>query len=325
MKKITLFLAMALGSLSMNAQNDYIFSALNGQTYTELTGDTSINNGQTWDWDYFGEFTIPFTFTIAGQPVDRFAFDDDYFLFLEPGADPDIDEGLFAIIPTNIYLQDRTYNTGTSSSPLSYKVEGEAPNRILKIQAKNVGAENAADIGFTADQFYMNFQIWLHESDKAIEMRYGANNITNEFLEAFTNEIDDNLVAIFSLNKAYLAYGSPANPTYGEYTEENMIGDPSMYGYPANGTVYRFAPAGTTNAPVFAKNTFSLYPNPASTVVNIRANDVTEGPYAVYNMLGAVVAQGSLTGMDTAINTANLQEGVYVIKVDNQNLKFIKK
>ncbi|KOS07296.1 hypothetical protein AM493_15550 [Flavobacterium akiainvivens] len=325
MKKITLLLAMALGTFAANAQNDYTFTVQTGQTYTNLEGATSINNGDVWDYDYFGEFTMPFSFGIAGQAVDRFYFDDDYFGLLAPGATADEEEGVFLFVVNNLFVQDIAYDSGNSNSPLSYKVEGTTGNRILKLEMKNAGLEDI-ELSVATNGLYLNFQVWLYESDKSIEIHYGDSNVTTAYINAFINEGEQVFTtAIAGIENVYLLTGNSANPTYGEYTENTLPASPNLSGYPASGTVYRFAPAGTTNAPVFARNNFSLYPNPASTVVNIRANDVAEGQYAVYNMLGAVVAQGSLTGTDTAINTASLQEGVYVIKVDNQNLKFIKK
>lgn len=325
MKKITLFLAMALGSLTMNAQNDYTLNTLTGQTYADLTGDTSINNGEEWDWDYYGEFTLPFTFSIGGETVNRFLFEDDYFAFVAPDADYEEDiEGVYLVYPTSFFIQDRTYSTGTSSTPISYKTEGTAPNRILKLQIKNAGAESAQYLGYEEDEFYMNFQVWLYEGSNVIEFRYGASNISQEFIEANLEDDGLNLVAVFGPVKGYIISGDPASATYGQYTEETFPGNINLTAFPANGTVYRLTPSGTTNTPVFAKNSLNVYPNPASTVLNIKMKNTTDAPYAVYNMLGSVVAQGTLTGTDTALNIANLQSGVYVLNIAGQNQKFIK-
>jgi Secretion system C-terminal sorting domain len=327
MKKITLLLAMALATMGMNAQNTYTLTTLNGQTYTDITGGTSINNNQIWDLDYYGEFDMPINFKFEGQTVTRFLFDDDSFAFLTADADYDSEdfEGVYMVYPTTIFIQDRTYDTGTSSSPISYTVEGTAPNRIMKLQLKNVGSENNIWFGFEEDEFYMNFQIWLYESDNAIEIRHGESNMSTEYLEAYAEDGGFAAAAIFKNDTAYMAYGDPANATYGEFTEttfpEVFNGFPT---FPANGTVYRFGPATTTGTDTFTANTFSVYPNPATTVINIQAAEATQDQYAIYNILGSRVAQGNLTGTTTAINVANLQQGVYVIKTGTQNLKFIK-
>lgn len=328
MKKITLFLATALATIGMNAQNTYNLTTLNGQAYTDISGGTSINQGQVWDWDYYGEFTMPISFKFNGQTVTRFLFEDDYFAFLTADADYDSDdmEGIYLVYPTSIFIQDRTYSTDTSTSPISYTVEGTAPNRIMKLQLKNVGSEGNEWYGFEEDEFYMNFQIWLYESDNAIEIRHGESNMSTEYIAAYEEDEGFAAAAIFNDDTIFMAYGDPANATYGEFTEATFPGtDAGFDTFPANGTVYRFGPNTTNSAPVFAANTFSLYPNPATNVLNVRAKDAVDASYAIYNMLGAVVGQGSLTGTDTAINTSNLQEGVYVIKIGTQNLKFIKK
>jgi hypothetical protein len=326
MKKITLFLSVALGALNIQAQNDYTLTTTTGQTYTELTGATSVNNGQPWDWDYYGEFNLPFSFSFAGEAVNRFLFDDDYFAFVAPGADYDTDiDGVYLAYPTSFFIQDRTYSNGTSTTPISYKTEGTVPNRILKLEIKNAGAESASYLGFEEDEFYMNFQIWLYEGTNVIEFRYGTNNVSQELINAYLEDGGLNVVALFGPVKGYVISGNAANATYGEYTEETFPGNINLTAFPASGTVYKLTPAATAGGPAFNANTFSLYPNPATTVLNIRAADATDAHYAIYNIMGTLVAEGSLTGIDTAINTANLQDGVYVLNIGGTHHKFIKK
>jgi surface protein len=76
----------------------------------------------------------------------------------------------------------------------------------------------------------------------------------------------------------------------------------------------------------FDKNVISLYPNPTSSVLNIKADDsITNQPYAISDALGKIVLKGKLNEGDTAINVEHLSKGIYCIKMANNNAsKFIK-
>ncbi len=53
-------------------------------------------------------------------------------------------------------------------SQISHKTEGNSPSRIVKIQFKNAGF-----VGDESNSESLNFQIWLHEDGKRIEIVYG--------------------------------------------------------------------------------------------------------------------------------------------------------
>ena len=324
MKKITLLFAFAFSAIGMNAQNFYNFTASQA-TYADVTGGTSLNNNAVWDWEEFGPVNLPFTFTVAGHNVTSFLFAEDNFLLLAPGADYETsDEGVYYIVPNNIYLQDRTFSTGTSTSPISYKVEGEVGSRILKLEVKNAGLEDAVDMGFSEDEFYLNYQVWLYEGTNTIEMRYGPHNITD--VNAATD--GDGLVAglVEEDSKVYFLSGNAAAPTYGEYTEDTLPGQLSLLPYPANGMVYKFTPAQVAGTPLFSAPVVSLYPNPASSMVNVSSNGFVSTQYTITNTIGAVISHGNLNSTDNAqVNIETLAGGMYFINVDGQHLKFIKR
>lgn len=322
MKKITL-LSMLLAVFTAGAQNFYNFSELQ-ESYQDLEEATSINNGQVWDWDTFNEVTIPFEFSVLGQPVDRFLFDDDYFVFLAPGANYAMDEtGFYFLPPSSLYIQDRTYSTGDSSSPLSYKVEGEAGSRILKLEIKNAGIETAEFIGLDEDFFYVNYQIWIYEADQSFEYRYGGHNITDVEL---ATDGEGMVVAFGDDTQIGLVSGNIDSPIYAEYTINTLPMDNyTLNAHPANGTVYRFMPSGTASVPGFALAKTALYPNPASSTLYVKS-DTAFSSYTVYDVTGKVIVQNNNVASDAAsINVEGLAPGVYFVKVNNQSLKFIKK
>ncbi|MFP9115006.1 T9SS type A sorting domain-containing protein [Flavobacterium sp. RHBU_3] len=325
MKKITLALFMALSSLAVSAQDYYNFTKLN-QPYTELQDAISVNNGEIWMFDTFGEFSIPFPFTVMGNPVDRFLFDDDAFILMGTGVDYDIDgEGFYYMYPSNIYMQDRTYSSEVSSSPISYKVEGTTGNRILKLEVKNATLEFAEDYGYAEDYFYLSYQVWLYEANNVIEFHYGTNNITD------IDNITDGEGIIVALGDDYntvgFVYGDTESPDYGEYTEATFPDEGlSLNSYPANGTVYRFMHGTPAAINSVKANTLSLYPNPASSVLTIKSADAMISQYSIFDVTGKVVLQNKVTAaQSTSINVANLSPGVYFVKTDNGTaLKFVK-
>ncbi len=319
MKKTILTLMLLSAGLSYG-QNLYNFTTSQA-TYTDLVTPTSINNGQVWDYDEFGPFPIPFSFTIYGEEVNRFMFNDDNFLFLSPNADLEEETGLFYTSVSGAFIQDRTVST-TSSSGINYKVEGEAGNRILKIEIKNAGLELATFFGVFEDFFFLSYQIWLYENNNAIEYRYGNHNITN--LEILFDEV---LVGLESDENGSVLTGSSIQPTYNEYNISNPPGNdfsPTLNAYPASGTVYRFTPTALVGVDKFSKNAFAVYPNPVESQLHVDRKDIGSS-YEVYTVLGAKVLSGTLTTENTVINVENLNKGIYIIKMGNAVQKFIKK
>ena len=58
---------------------------------------------------------------------------------------------------------------------------------------------------------------------------------------------------------------------------------------------------------------FSLYPVPASDLLNLNSADGSAGTYNIYDLKGMRVMQGSVSGINSSINTATLAEGQYIL------------
>lgn len=322
MKKITL-LTILFAVFTVNAQNFYNFSEFQ-QDYQDLQEPISINNGQVWYWDTFSEVTMPFNFSVGGQPVDRFLFDDDNFVLLAPGVNYATTEtGVYYLAISSLWVQDRSYSTGVSTSPISYKVEGEDGNRILKLEVKNAGLEETLYLGISEDSFYVNYQVWVYEADQSIEFRYGEHNVTDT---EYVTEGEGILIGFGDNNQISLVSGNVESPVYAEYTEDTLPMDGyTLNAHPANGTVYRFTPSGTASVPGFALAKMELYPNPASSTLYLKS-DTAFSSYTVYDVTGKIILQNNNVGSDTVtINVEGIAPGVYFVKVNNQSFKFIKK
>jgi hypothetical protein len=68
-------------------------------------------------------------------------------------------------------------------------------------------------------------------------------------------------------------------------------------------------------------NLFSVYPNPAQHVINVKADaKLLESVYTIYDNTGKVVQSGKITSEDTAIEIGSLTGGIYLFSV-GENLK----
>jgi hypothetical protein len=201
-------------------------------TYTDLTGATSINTGDIWD-DPEYNMHIAFPFMINGNPVTDLTFYGLGDLMHAPTADPDVETYIFSF---ETDLIDRGSNGLNSLSPISYKVEGPAGSRIQKLEFKNAGSYYEMDELGTLDM-YINFQMWLYEGSNTIEFHYGPSSISNPDLfyggepgplsgTTDYNEIDE------IVSNGHFLNGTAGNPFLSE--------DPAILsGTPTDGTVYR--------------------------------------------------------------------------------------
>lgn len=112
--------------------------------------------------------------------------------------------------------------------------------------------------------------------------------------------------------------------------------------FPGNALLLTFnsGPAETFSLPVVAKLFFSfttgtanmllqstplsIYPNPAGNRLYIQ--NIPEGPSTVfiYRIDGVMILQKTITGQHEPVSISNLTPGIYILKVNNQALKFIK-
>jgi hypothetical protein len=76
----------------------------------------------------------------------------------------------------------------------------------------------------------------------------------------------------------------------------------------------------------FDKSSLNLYPNPTSSVLNIKADaTISNQPYTITDALGKIVLKGKLNEGETTINVEHLSKGIYYIKLANNKAnKFIK-
>jgi hypothetical protein len=67
----------------------------------------------------------------------------------------------------------------------------------------------------------------------------------------------------------------------------------------------------------------AVYPNPANDFVTLKGENL--GMVRVYNALGQKVDEYEANGSELRINTMGYENGVYVVKVGEQTMKFVVK
>lgn len=307
MKNTTLILLLLL-SLSIQAQN-YTFSNLTG-TYSNLTGATTLSNGEIWD-DPEYDLVLPFSFTINGNTNSNFKVYDSYIVQQTTGT-------IFQAAASFVNdLVDRGDGGSTSLSPISYKIDGAVGSRIAKIEYQNCGSFNDNSLAM-----FVNFQIWLYEGTNIIEYRYGSSSVTNTssfyggdsgaIIGVTGGDIDDNL------SNTHLLTGPASSPTLStSNTFVNVTGTP-----PAN-TIYRFTPTTLNNSEI-SSSLVTLYPNPFNDHVVIEGLK-SNFSYDIYNVSGKLIQSNLDATSGTKIDTKSFESGIYILKIVSENETIIKK
>ena len=306
MKPITFFSFFLV--FFAQAQN-YNFVMMN-ETYNDLQNATSINNAEVWD-DPEYPLQMPFSFDVNGMTFNGLVVNDSYVLFNNDNSD------IAQIVsPMGIDLLDRGYYTNTSNSPISSRVDGNAGERILKIEFKNCGS-------FSDDSLmmFLNFQIWLYETSNVIEFRFGSSSIPSP--QVFYDGESGGLLAITpydSLNEELLEGGISLSGSASNPTLVNQI--VPINGTPPANTVYRFSPQNLSNIN-FDSRQYTFYPNPSFDFLNFDSL-ILPSKFSIFNLTGQMLMEGTVS--QSQINIGALEIGTYFIRInDSDPQKFIKK
>lgn len=330
-KKLLLVLFCAI-ALKMHAQS-YSFS-VSTAGYANLTGSTSLNGTATWDDP---EFIIPigFEFEYFGVPLSSFYISD--FGLGGLLANVPSDFGVASILqPYGADIIDRGYDftldeTSTgSTSNISYKLEGVAGNRILKVEWNNVGFFSDVFENGTANNNFTNFQLWLFETDNSLEIHFGPNSITDLDL-AFDGLGGTSVILAESVNfdtetfgdnGVIALIGSPTNPTVSVFTDPDEVEFAVLNGVIPNGTVYRFQSSNLSSSN-FDRVALKLFPNPSSDVITITGLTQIQ-TYIMHDVMGRRVMHGYLQP-NSSLNVESLSKGLYHLAFSNGNtLRFLK-
>lgn len=69
----------------------------------------------------------------------------------------------------------------------------------------------------------------------------------------------------------------------------------------------------------------NVYPNPASSMLNVSSNETQKLHCELYSMMGEKILEKDFWGANASLNIATLRSGAYILKVNGQSFKVLKK
>jgi hypothetical protein len=296
MKKVLFSIAMFFFISASVFGQGYTFAMSSG-TYSDLTGTTSLNQSLTWD-DPEYTVNLPFSFPFWGKPINTIYVGDGYIALNQDW------DTIIAVYFTD--LIDRGFITGTSVSPISYKVEAVGGTQVFKLEWKNVGFYDEMDMFSTLD-WYASVQLWLYESGKW-EVRTGASSIAQP------------TVAFWGENGPAIGFGDETNNFWltGMATAPSLVKNtlpilfPFLSSIPANGAIYTFTPIGIGINSTPEQISFATWPNP---VVNQLHMDLPgSGSVELLDMTGKKFLTLNVAGAGEQVaDLTSLPKGIYLV------------
>jgi len=271
--------------------------------YTDLSGATTVTTSAPWT--YASSFPVPigFTFDFMGVNYNTINVEGSGFTFFDVNY-------YYLLLPYGVKLQSKGSSGG--NSPISYKLEGAMPNRILKVQWKNAG--------FYYDTTQTtNFQLWLYETSNRIEMRAGPSSIANAALVFQENASPGPVVGVYEWSSwSTCSYGltisgNPASASSQQVSGAVDIFTISLSAPPATGTVYIFDPSANGVQENETAFSFNVFPSPADEQFTIVCSHSEKNfTYELATMQGEIAASGNCGG-ETNIRTSALAAGIYTL------------
>jgi len=317
------------------------------EDYQNIDADQStiLLKSQEWNWSPFNnQYYIPIGFTFR---IEESTYDS---IFISPQGFVNFFQNCNAnesgqIVPPILYVyfsdfDDRGWWIGDGETPMTtihYLTEGEIGNRIFKIEWNNVGFFDSVGEG---DDF-VNFQVWLYESDYRIEIHFGSNFITDTNDEDTWFNFDGPLMAWIYYTDCeltadepdmLLVTGNENTPNHQFVTTEEfaMLNTQTIDNAPNKNTVYQFKPTSVgIEENSYSLNT-NLYPTIAEDMLtsNFGKLPIQEYSIELYSLAGELLKTQNSTTVIETIDIASLPKGSYLIKVNgnelNQIFRFIK-
>lgn len=294
----TILFAFLIGGF-LKAQTEYTLTHSTG-TYTELTEATTIN--KVWDFED-AMIKLPFKFKYFKKDFDTIYVTMQSAFFSRPGMNYDnIFYGSFNYFPEN---------DDPNLSPVSYAITGTSPNRIFKVQFKNIKAE-VIDV---EEEFTANYQMWFYETSSKFQFHFGPNVNTdlnlNEHIMGFI-DVD---------NSPYLAIsGTASEPTLVRVTSAASFKGISTH--PANGQIYTFNPEAPSTSIQEINKPYTLTYNENGMTISSKSKIEIE----VFDLNGKLVANQNNDNLNSfTVNTNLLQSGLYIVRIKAEDVSFNEK
>ena len=327
-KYIVSVLALCSTLVLHSQELPYTFQVIQGFTYVPLTGADTVETNGPWD-DPVMSIPIGFEFPFFGETIDTIHFNGLIGAYLTGS-----ETGSQVMVPYGADIADRGFGTSVSQSPILYKIDREAPERIFKLEWQNAGFYK--EQAFGVDESFINCQLWLYETFGTIEYCYGPSNIVAEN-EVF---IDTNRGPLVGLGEnggptgivgaVWFLQGDPQNPEL-TFFEDRLLVDTALASTPLANTIYQFSPIDVTNvkAEELAAG-IQVYPNPVVHQLQVEL-DLDETPdqleIRLFNALGQQVHYqklGTVTQSLISIDMKQLPKGSYTVQLRDGKAQYSK-
>ncbi len=334
MKKTILLFAGLLGVAgSIAAQTpperryDMTFSS--GNTYESLgAGATEIPFDANWTDTVSGPVNLVMGFKYQNTPISTVSIES--LGGLTMNSTPL--DGLGHIMGIGMEYASK------GRAKISYELTGTAGSRIFKVEYKNMGRENDATGNDT-----LNYQIWLHEADNAIEYRAGYNNVPDTMFAHLISEAlgGKEVVTIGLAGNQGDSLGTDLDASFMHILKDmgSQVSDTAfwlsdvesnpffyaeylIYGtYPAKGDVIRFVPKpGSVGIGKVDFNLATVYPNPSKNGrFNVQLKEqLQDAMLTVYDITGKLVYNQPVKMQNTTIDLSHLPTGQYIGKLQSK-------
>jgi len=280
------------------------------QDYVPLSNPTMLTSSQLWDNNQ--SYIIDFDFIVYDQhynTISVLAGGGISFSGVEPRS-----LQVYHTVFGGYLLQSK----GELESTIGYEISGSVGARILKIQWENAGFVQWYPTSDSSD--YVDFQIWLFESDHHLEIHFGGNATdpgTYGYPDA-TSDANPGPGIRFQYDNCssnLCVTGFADNPSWSFYdfcTPNQTFVD----GTPSEGTTYIF---NTENITSVNNNNLTtsvmIFPNPLSSEVNIKNCRVIRQIRIIETTGKIVYTNNCVNEKQITIELGNLKPGLYMIEI----------
>lgn len=292
-------------------------------SYNELTGATSLNGSTVWSNSSIYPIYLPFNFGIYGET----------YTALSVMAGGGLNFPGLGVKNLNVFwipfgggymLKDK--GTTSSLSPIGYTITGASGSQVLKVQWQNAGFVQVGDSASASD--FIDYQIWLFESDSHIEIHFGSSSTSIITYGGPGSADGTELIFQFDTCSDLFTIEGPANlPSYSFTNGCNPFAT-NIDGTPDSGIVYNIHSTTTgINSLTEKKVDIALYPNPVNEnlVISGLSETIAGTDITITNTIGSICfdevirpASGTIT-----IPVERFASGIYYVKIRTGNGAFV--
>ena len=308
----TFLLCLFLGGAGEGkAQPSYTFSMDQG-AYADLAGGTELRHSPgtpladtVFELDLGGE-----TFTFYDE---EYRFDSRTPLGVSGRGFLSFDNARNSVVIDGFLSVLDIHDEG---SRISYLIDRSGEETVLKIEWKRLAVIDSPEVAGD----YVNFQIWMYQQSRVVELRYGENRVTyvpGQLIGGgpYIGNFQFVQLPVFRILEKNWIVGDVAEPRY-DLTKQGF--EPAQ-GCPANGTIYRFTPNNASGVEEEEPTgDYYLYPNPSGEVITLNSSTKITGERLVVrvtDITGRTISRREVSGLMFPLALELPHPGFYICEI----------